>query len=63
MTTDTEDVPAPPSGARLFWGLAVLLVVNIGGPVIGLPLLALSDLAAGTKTVVGGGSIQFQALF
>jgi hypothetical protein len=54
MTANTEDVPAPPSRARLLWGLAVLLVVNIGGPVVGLPLLALTDLSTGTKTVVGG---------
>ncbi len=54
MTVDIEEVPAPPSRARLFWGLAVFLVVNIGGPVVGLPLLALTDLAPGTKTLVGG---------
>jgi hypothetical protein len=54
MTEDIEEVPAPPSRARLFWGLAVFLVVNIGGPVVGLPLLAGADLAPGTKTIVGG---------
>lgn len=54
MTADSEVTSAPPSKARLFWGLAVLIVVNIGGPVVGLPLLALSDLATGTKTLVGG---------
>lgn len=54
MTADSEGPPAPPSRSRLFWGLAVLLVVNIGGPLVGLPLLALTDLATGTKTVVGG---------
>ncbi len=54
MTADIEEAPAPPSRARLFWGLAVFLVVNIGGPVVGLPLLALTDLPPGTKTIVGG---------
>lgn len=54
MTAHSEDLPAPPSKARLFWGLAVLLVINIGGPLVGLPVLALTDLALGTKTVIGG---------
>jgi hypothetical protein len=54
MTAGIEEVPAPPSRARLLWGLTVLLVVNIGGPVVGLPLVALTDLAPGTKTIIGG---------
>jgi hypothetical protein len=54
MKIDPNVVAVPPPKTRLYWGLGILLVFNIGGPFLGIPIVTLTSLPVETKTLVSG---------
>mgnify|MGYP001816645422 CR=1 FL=1 len=54
MKNDEQVAAAPPPTARLYWGVAFLLVFNIATPFLGVPLVAITNLSVETKTLISG---------
>jgi hypothetical protein len=54
MNIDPHVEAAPPTKTRLYFGIGFLLIFNIGGPFLGVPIVSLSNLPIETKTLISG---------
>jgi hypothetical protein len=54
MKIDPNVVAAPPPKTRLYCGMGILLVFNMGVPFLGIPIVAITSLSVETKALVSG---------